>query len=100
MSDFVPATFEEKSEGSMRNVRFGLPGLGTTLSVLFDPSGACTLEDSETISKTEWTLHVARIMRGRVLGTWQRRVRIAANGQLLEGQSGRVVVCAGSVATR
>lgn len=100
MSDYVPATFEEKSEGGMRDVRFGLPGLGTTGSMLFDPSGACTLDDTETISKTEWTLYVARIVRGRVLGTWQRRVRIAADGQLLEGQPGRVVVCAGSVATR
>jgi dihydroorotase-like cyclic amidohydrolase len=145
LGDYVPATLEEKLEGSMRDVQFGRPRLGTTESMQFDtvfegelsfeevgrvcaetpvrrseqyprrrflgagadpdtvpfnPSGACTLDDTEIISKAEWTLYVARLVRGRVRGTWQRRVRIAADGQLLEGQSGRFVVGAGSVATR
>lgn len=144
-SDHAPATLEQKSDGSIWDVHFGLPGLDTTGSmlfdaalqgtlsfedvvrvyaetparryglfprkghlgagadadiILFDPSGSRMLDDAEIISKAGWTPYAGRKVRGRVLGTWQRGVRIAADGQLLEGQLGRFVAGAGSVEAR
>lgn len=140
-SDHAPATLEQKAEGSIWDVHFGLPGLDTTGSmlfdaairgilsfedvvrvyaetparryglfprkghlgagadadvILFDPTGTRTLDDSEIISKAGWTPYAGRTVRGRVLGTWQRGVRIAGDGMLLEGQHGRFVPGAGS----
>jgi len=140
-SDHAPATLEQKAEGSIWDVHFGLPGLDTTGSmlfdaalrdilsfeevvrvyaetpakryglfprkghlgagadadiILFDPSGTRTLADTEIISKAGWTPYAGRPVRGRVIGTWQRGIRIAADGKLLEGQLGRFVPGAGS----
>lgn len=140
-SDHAPATLDQKAEGSIWDVHFGLPGLDTTGSmlfdaalqgilsfedvvrvysetparrygmfpkkghlgagadadiVLFDPTGKRTLEDGEVISKAGWTPYAGRTVRGHVVGTWQRGVRIAGEGRLLEGQLGRFVPGAGS----
>lgn len=56
--------------------------------VLFDPTGSHTLSNSEVVSKSGWTPYAGRTVRGGVVATWLRGVRIAQEGQLLEGQHG------------
>lgn len=56
--------------------------------VLFDPTGAHTLSHAEIVSKSGWTPYAGRSVRGGVVATWLCGVRIAQEGQLLEGQHG------------
>jgi dihydroorotase (multifunctional complex type) len=140
-SDHAPSTLEQKREGGIWDVHFGLPGLDTTalllldaamrgeLSfedvvrvyaetparryglhprkghlgagadadvVLFDPSGEWTLSDADIVSKAAWTPYAGRQVRGRIVGTWLRGLRVAEEGRLTEGQQGRFLPGSGA----
>lgn len=143
-SDHAPATLEQKREGGIWDVHFGLPGLDTTSSmlletaaagtlsyedvarvyaeaparryglyprkghlgagadgdvVLVDPTASRVLSDDEVVSKAGWTPYAGRTVRGRVVSTWLRGRRVAADGTLELGQEGRFLPGAGATAT-
>jgi dihydroorotase-like cyclic amidohydrolase len=87
-SDHAPATLEQKADGDIWNVHFGLPGLDSTMAVVLDAAarGHLAYEDvvrvySETPAKT--------------YGLWPRKGRIAVGADadiiLVDPQASRTL---------
>lgn len=69
-SDHAPSTLEQKREGSIWDVHFGLPGIDTTLSVLLDGAHAGRIS-------YERVAEVYSEAPARLYGLWPRKGRLA-----------------------
>ncbi len=69
-SDHSPSTLEQKREGSIWDVHFGLPGIDTTLSVLLDGAHAGRIS-------YERVAEVYSEAPARLYGLWPRKGRLA-----------------------
>jgi dihydroorotase (multifunctional complex type) len=68
--------------------------------VLVDPGGERTLSNEEIHSKAAWTPYAGRVVRGRVVATFLRGQRIAADGRIEAAPgTGRFVPGAGARGT-
>ena len=69
-TDHAPSTLEQKREGDIWNVHFGLPGLDSTMALLLDAAARGHLADEDVV-------RVYSEAPARTYGLWPRKGRLA-----------------------